>query len=208
MSHNALRSGGGDPLMPLASSLDHLDLSWNPLFGDSASALVRSLGRLRVLRLDGLNLRHLPSGTFAGVPALKELGLRHNRFRSLPRGLITPLKSLESLDVAFNRMRGVGPETVRELDSLPALSLFAAHDNPWQCDECNVGNLSRWLADRRLSCCGPCPTCAGPPHLADRSLASLAEEHLEPCTEPLELQRLSRDRSQGALIMDIIIMLL
>ncbi|KAH9363721.1 hypothetical protein HPB48_020455 [Haemaphysalis longicornis] len=196
MSHNALLSGDGDPLMPLAASLDRLDLSWNPLFGDSAAALVRSLGRLRVLRLDGLGLRHLPLETFAGVPALRELGLRHNRFRSLPPGLLAPLRSLQSLDVAFNRLRGLSPETVSELDSLPELSRLAAHDNPWQCDECNVGELSRWLAHRGLNCCGPCPTCAGPPNLADQPLASLPKEGLQPCTESVELQRLSRARSQ------------
>ncbi|XP_077546697.1 uncharacterized protein LOC144159215 [Haemaphysalis longicornis] len=208
MSHNALLSGDGDPLMPLAASLDRLDLSWNPLFGDSAAALVRSLGRLRVLRLDGLGLRHLPLETFAGVPALRELGLRHNRFRGLPPGLLAPLRSLQSLDVAFNRLRGLSPETVSELDSLPELSRLAAHDNPWQCDECNVGELSRWLTHRGLNCCGPCPTCAGPPNLADQPLASVPKGDLEPCTESPELQRLSRARSQGALIMDIIIMLL
>ncbi|XP_065306061.1 leucine-rich repeat-containing protein 15-like [Dermacentor albipictus] len=208
MSRNRLQSGEGDPLRPLASSLDRLDLSWNPLSGDAAAALVRSLRRLSVLRLEGLGLQNLPSETFGGVRTLRELGLRHNRFSSLPQGLLTPLKSLESLDLAFNRMRGVAPESVRELDSLPALSRFTAHDNPWQCKECQVMELSRWLAERPLDCGGPCPACAAPSNLAGQSLAFLPVHDLEPCREPLVQRRLSRAESQVGLIVAIIIIML
>ncbi|XP_040066807.1 platelet glycoprotein V [Ixodes scapularis] len=208
LSRNRITTGEGDPLRPLAPSLDRLDLSWNPLSGDSAAALVRSLTRLSVLRLEGLGLHFLPPDTFSNARKLRELGLRHNRFSSLSPGMLSPLKSLEFLDLSFNRLRGAAPELVQELDSLPSLSRLATHDNPWQCKQCQVMEFSRWLAERPLDCGGPCPTCAAPGNLAGQSLAFLPAHDLEPCREPLVQRRLSRAESQVGLIVAIIIIML
>ncbi|XP_064458166.1 platelet glycoprotein V-like [Ornithodoros turicata] len=205
LSRNRLQVAEGDPFRPLASSLDRLDLSSNPLSGGAIAGLVRTLQRLSVLKLEGLGLQHIPHDAFKELRGLRVLVLRHNRLSSLPPGLLEPLRGLESLDLSSNRFRGIPESELRQFESLQTLSRLALHDNPWVCQDCHVQEFARWLSRQPLDC-GPCPTCTSPARLSGRQLSSLTEA-LDACDEPVLQQRVSRTESQVGLIVAIIIIM-
>lgn len=125
LADNSLTSIGAAGLVPLANTLNSLDLSAN-LFSQIPDSLA-SLTALRALNLSNCMIDSLHSLTRNPLPAITALNLRSNRLISLAG--IERLYPLERLDLRDNKL--TDPTELARLTGIPELKEIWVSGNPF-----------------------------------------------------------------------------
>ncbi|KAI9670980.1 MAG: hypothetical protein M1831_005065 [Alyxoria varia] len=125
LADNSLTAIKAESLLPLANSLQSLDLSSNH-FTEVPDAL-SSLVALRAVNLSNCMIDSLRSLFKTPLPAITVLNLRNNRLGSLAG--IERLKSLERLDVRDNKL--TDPAEMGRLTSMPHFREAFVQGNPF-----------------------------------------------------------------------------
>ncbi|ELR05991.1 hypothetical protein VC83_08154 [Pseudogymnoascus destructans] len=125
LADNSLTSISATGLMPLANTLNSLDLSSN-LFSQIPDSLA-SLTALRALNLSNCMIDSLHSLTRNPLPAITALNLRGNRLMSLAG--VERLYPLERLDLRDNRL--TDPTELARLTGIPELKEIWVGGNPF-----------------------------------------------------------------------------
>ena len=125
LPENSLTDISADSLLPVADSLQSIDLSSN-LFNQVPDSLA-SLVSLRAVNLSNCMIESLHSLTRNPLPAIAALNLRGNRIRSLAG--IERLPSLERLDLRDNAL--TDPHELARLTSLPEIREVWVSGNPF-----------------------------------------------------------------------------
>lgn len=141
--------------------------------------------RLTELSLRGAALRSLSGGALAGLRAPDlQVGLRNTSLTALPPALFfaLPRSSKVTLDVGGSALQSLTPALLAALDERRSdVALRGLASNPVRCD-CGAKALRRWLGGS--GGVGPGADmardvrCAGPPRLAGKLLASVADGDL------------------------------
>lgn len=124
ISHNIIDSIQGSALLlDELARLEVLDMSHNSLLTLTGLA-VSKRSPLRSLNASYNMLMSLFPGTFARMPHLEELDLRHNRLVFIPAGLFAPsMRKLRRLYLSYNRLVAFGGGALNSLSGLHTLRL-------------------------------------------------------------------------------------
>jgi hypothetical protein len=125
LADNALTNISASSLVPLANTLQSLDLSAN-LFTEIPDSL-STLSCLRALNLSSCMIESLHSLGRNPLPAIATLNLRSNRLASLAG--IERLLSLERVDLRDNKL--TDPTEVARLTGVPYVTEIYVHRNPF-----------------------------------------------------------------------------
>lgn len=125
LADNALTNISATSLVPLANTLQSLDLSAN-LFAEIPDSLA-SLTCLRALNLSNCMIEGLHSLGRNPLPAITTLNLRSNRLTSLAG--VERLLSLERIDFRDNKL--TDPTEVARLTGVPEIAEVYVHRNPF-----------------------------------------------------------------------------
>ncbi|KAH7381595.1 hypothetical protein BKA66DRAFT_570729 [Pyrenochaeta sp. MPI-SDFR-AT-0127] len=125
LADNALTNISATSLVPLANTLQSLDLSAN-LFAEIPDSLA-SLTCLRALNLSNCMIEGLHSLGRNPLPAITTLNLRSNRLASLAG--VERLLSLERIDFRDNKL--TDPTEVARLTGVPEIAEVYVHRNPF-----------------------------------------------------------------------------
>lgn len=125
LSDNGLAVLPASSLMPIAGSLQSLDLSHN-LFTEIPDSLA-TLTSLRALNLSHCMIESLQSLRRSPLPAITAVNLRNNRLTSLAG--VERLLSLERIDIRENRI--TDPTELARLTGIPYIIDIYIHRNPF-----------------------------------------------------------------------------
>lgn len=156
--------------------LEFLDLSNNHLEKISAGSL-DSLTKLERLNLHNNNLNMLDETILQSTHNLTHLFLSRNKLDKLAQNLFQELTQLRILSLDENQLSHIPLALLDQLNSLDEQGLDLT-SNPWLCDR-KVEYLWKWLqVNKKKVFLADTITCAGPQHLAGRSIISLTESEL------------------------------
>ena len=209
LSYNRLSSlnSGGFPFV--LEGLRELQLSGNPLQTDEFFSLLNNALQLHHLGLGDVGLSELPSIIGRGR-GLHSLNISSNFISVLPYELFSTSPHLRLLDISFNKFEGIGEDVLEALSLAKDLRILKLRGNPWQCDQCHVAPLLKWLQrspDQESGCDEPkvwtCLKCIGPDTVKHQPLALLPPGDLPKCKIPPTKASLSQsDPSSKSLNID------
>ena len=101
-------------------NLQSLDLSENQLHHSLIERLLHSLRQLKILNLNGNQLKDLPRETNM-LQELRQLHIERNHFEEIPT-IISRLEKLELLDISHNQIQGIS-SVVTNLEKLQTLDM-------------------------------------------------------------------------------------
>ncbi|XP_014666236.1 PREDICTED: chondroadherin-like protein [Priapulus caudatus] len=189
LASNELASVAAAMLVPLAPSLEYLDLSGNPLSLAQLPASIAGLNELRALNLTACGFTAFPPDALPRLPRLRQLTLDGNLLREFPAALLRERFSRRhdnaALDLRANRLESIDEEVVA--DALRGGATIALDGNPWRCS-CELRPLHAWV--RRAPTAGDCRVrpsaiaclrCASPPELRGKYVRALNDSVIAPC---------------------------
>lgn len=165
--------------LPLADSLQTLNLSGNAIPISELKIIIQIVSKLNHLSLADMELSNLPTGFFAHQENLKFLNLSGNRFSHISFHVMTFVTRIQTLDFSRNRFRGLNEKVVTRLEKIPNLIL---KENPWACDLCHIPPILNRVNKSKLSVALRELTCKSPYSLAGRNVFTLQGSELWWCT--------------------------
>lgn len=190
LSYNRLSdlTSGGFP--EVLSTLRELKLSGNPLQTELFFNLLNEANQLHHLSLGDIGLSEVPKVVGRGH-SLHSLNFSANFITVLPHELFASSPNLRILDISHNQFEGIGEDVLKALTAAKDLRILRLEGNPWQCDQCHVAPLLRWLQkspDQESGCEEPkvwtCMLCVGPEEVMHQPLALLPQGDLPKCLVP------------------------
>lgn len=141
----------GNPLVNLASgtfrslhSLTHLDLS-NNMLKQLTFGLFHFSQKITWLRLDDTLIDVIHNTELLGLPHLKQLYIRNNKFlKEIETYVMDDAPLIEHLDISGNQMTFL-PLSLANLTKIRRLNIA---ENPWACD-CRMFWFAPWVEARR-----------------------------------------------------------
>ncbi|XP_035696239.1 protein slit-like [Branchiostoma floridae] len=124
------------------SSVVNLYLNNNPLTSLPLDAF-RGLTTLQKLDLGECQISTIEDNAFRGLTELTDLTLDTNQIKSVSLSTFQGLRSLNVLNLRMNQLTSL-PADVFE-STLNLQSLYMS-DNPWDCSDCALAWLPRWLS--------------------------------------------------------------
>ena len=182
-----LTSGGFPDVL---GGLRELHLSGNPLQNEKLFSLLEDAEQLHHLGLGDIGLSEVPK-TIGRGRTIHSLNFSANFISVLPYELFSSSPHLRTLDISHNRFQGITGEVLNAISEAKDLRILRLEGNPWQCDQCHVTPLLRWLQrspDQESGCTEPkvwtCLLCVGPDEVIHQPLALLPPGDLPRCITP------------------------
>ncbi|XP_063587572.1 leucine-rich repeat-containing protein 15-like [Penaeus indicus] len=180
LSYNRLTHLDTRAISEVLLHLHELHLSGNSLHIEQLLVVLPEADQLRRLSLGDMGLTRLPAELLQHLRYLHHLNFSSNYLTKFPTGILRSAPQLQTLDLSSNSLQEIDDDAVAAINQVKALRKLRLEGNPWQCDQCHVGPLLRWLQgapDQESGCSEPrvwtCLRCAGPVDVAGLELALL-----------------------------------
>ncbi|XP_047469986.1 leucine-rich repeat-containing protein 15-like [Penaeus chinensis] len=188
LSYNRISHLEPGALEDILDQLHEIKLSGNSLHVDQLMSVLPNARQLRYLGLGDMGHTKLPAELLRHARHLHHLNLSANYLTALSTEVLYNAPHLYTLDLSLNSFRGLEEQLVESITAASELRTLRLEGNPWQCDQCHVGPLLRWLQDapdQESGCDEPrvwtCLKCVSPRSVAGLQLALLPPGDLPLC---------------------------
>lgn len=192
LSYNLLVNLDTEAIRDALDELHELKLSGNSLHIEQMLHVLPAAQNLERLALGDMGLMRLPPSLLQNLSQLYHLNVSSNYLSAFPTDALLNAPQLRSLDLSRNSFRGLDERMVSAISASKKLRKLRLEGNPWQCDQCHVGPLLRWLQDapdQESGCDEPrvwtCLTCVTPMGVEGLELAMLPLGDLPRCKQDL-----------------------